>query len=444
LIKVGRSFWVVVFLLIICIIAANIPVLGETQLYYRLTYVWAILLSGSWLWSLFSLRRLRLVRQARTRRQQVGQVFEERLEILNESRLLRLWVEIHDESSLPGSAASRVLTMIGGRQSRSYLAYTWLNSRGLFKLGPTKLISGDIFGLFRATREISTNENLLVVPYMVDLVTFPSPHGLLPGGKAVRQRTIDVTPYAAGVREYVPGDSLNRIHWPTTVRRDRLMVKEFDEDPRAEAWIFIDAQKDVHAVIPEEIPVIKGEFAWLLMRKVEVNLPSSTIEYSVSIAASIANFFVGQGQEVGLAYAGQVFTILTAERGERQMGKILENLALLQPEGDLPFLGLVTAQENHLAKGSTVVMITPSISEGIGLAANELSMRSMHPVVILIDPSTFGGVPGSMVLEANLQSQGIPVIRVSNHENLKSALEREGKPSVSSRMSWWNDGNGAN
>ena len=126
------------------------------------------------------------------------------------------------------------------------------------------------------------------------------------------------------------------------------------------------------------------------------------------------------------------------------MGKILENLALLQQEGDLPFLGLVTAQENHLAKGSTVVMITPSISEGIGSAANELSMRSMHPVVILIDPSTFGGVPGSMVLEANLQSQGIPVIRVSNHENLKSALEREGKPSVSSRMSWWNDGNGAN
>jgi uncharacterized protein (DUF58 family) len=420
-------------LLIICIIAANIPVLGETQLYYRLTYVWAILLAGSWIWTFFSLRRLRFVRQARTRRQQVGQVFEEWLEILNEARLLRLWVEVHDESSLPGSAASRVLTMIGGRQSRSYLAYTWLNSRGLFKLGPTKLISGDIFGLFRATREITTNENLLVVPYMVDLVAFPSPHGLLPGGKAVRRRTIDVTPYAASVREYMPGDSLNRIHWPTTVRRDRLMVKEFDEDPQAEIWIFIDAQKDVHAAIPEEIPVIKGEFAWLLMRKVEVNLPSSTIEYSVSIAASIANFFIVQGQEVGLAYAGQVSMILTAERGERQMGKILENLALLQPEGDLPFLGLVTAQENHLAKGSTVV-----------LAANELSLRSMHPVVILIDPSTFGGVTGSMVLEANLQSQGIPVIRVSNHENLKSTLEKAGKPSVSSRMSWWKDSIGEN
>ncbi len=138
MIKVGRSFWVVLFLLAFCLIAANITTLGESQLYYRLSYVWGVLFVTSWLWTIFSLRRVRLVRQARTRRQQVGQVFEERLEILNDARLLRLWIEILDESTLPGSAASRVLTMIGGRQSRSYLAYTWLNSRGLFKLGPTK------------------------------------------------------------------------------------------------------------------------------------------------------------------------------------------------------------------------------------------------------------------------------------------------------------------
>jgi hypothetical protein len=120
------------------------------------------------------------------------------------------------------------------------------------------------------------------------------------------------------------------------------------------------------------------------------------------------------------------------------MGKILENLALLQPGGDLPFLGLITAQENHLARGSTVIMITPSISEGIVLAANELSMRSMHPVVILIDPSTFGGTQGALELEGNLKSQGIPVIRVSNHENLKSVLESSGKPADIASVRWWN------
>ena len=441
MITVGRPFWIVAFLFIICLILANIPALGESQLYFRLTYLWGILLLISWVWTFFSLRRMSVTRRARTRRQQVGQVFEERLEVQNRLPFPRMWVEVFDKSNLPGSAASRVLTWIGKSQSRSYLAYTWLNTRGLFRLGPTRLISGDIFGLFRATREFLSSTDLLVVPFMVDLAAFPAPHGILPGGKAVRRKTVNVTPYAAGVREYIPGDSLNRIHWPTTVRRDRLMVKEFDEDPQAEVWIFIDAQDTVQVVLPEEIPAVKGEFAWLLMRKAEIKLPSSTIEYSVSIAASIANYFINSGQEVGLASVGQVFTILTAEKGERQMGKILETLALLQPGGDLPFLGLITAQENHLPKGSTVVMITPSTDHGVALAANELALRGMHPVVILIDPSTFDTEKETAVaLEIMLKEQGLPVFRVANRDNLKSVLEGETKAGSRDFTAWWKNG----
>jgi uncharacterized protein (DUF58 family) len=439
LIKVGRSFWIVFFLFIICLILANLPSLGESQLYFRLTYIWFFLLVGSWFWTFISIKGLTLSRRSRTRRQQVGQVFEERMEIVNRVRLIRIWIEVLDESSLPGTAASRVLTWIGGKQSRSYLAYTWLTRRGWFRLGPTRLISGDIFGLFRATNEIQTNASLLVVPYMFDLVAFPSPHGLLPGGKSIRRHTLDITPYAASVREYVPGDSLNRIHWPTTVRRDRLMVKEFDDDPRAEVWIFIDAQKSVQQSLPEEIPVVKGEFAWLLMRKAEVKLPASTIEYAVSIAASVASYFIVQGQGVGLASAGHVYTILTAERGDRQMGKIMETLALLQSEGDLPMLGLVAAQGNHLPKGSTVVMITPSTDDGVALAANGLVQRGMHPVVILVDPSTFGGDTGSEGLEQLLKDQGITSIRVSNGGNIKAILEGASRRSFQAAGAWWKE-----
>ncbi len=442
MITVGRSFWVVATLFVLCIILANIPSLGESQLYFRLAYLWGVLIAVSWIWTFVSIRRVTIARQARTRRQQVGQVFEERIEINNKIFLPRVWIEVLDESDLPGSAASRVLTWVGGAQTRSYLAYTWLNTRGSFHLGPTRLISGDVFGLFRAARVFSNSSNLLVVPYMVDLVGFPSPHGILPGGRAIRRKTVDVTPYAAGVREYAPGDALNRIHWPTTVRRDRLMVKEFDEDPQAEVWIFVDAQKSVQVTLPEEVPVVKGEFAWLLMRKVEVKLPASTIEYSVSIAASVANYFINHGQEVGLASAELVFTILTAEKGERQMGKILETLALLQPEGELPFLGLITAQENHLPKSSTVVMITPSTEKGVALAANELALRGMHPVVILIDPASFGlEQDGSKELEILLEEQGINVFRVSNRDNIKTVLEGATKGNIEKFDNWWKDGN---
>ena len=81
-----------------------------TAIYYRLTYFWALLFFGSWLWSFFSLRGLRFKREARTLRAQVGQVFEERFEIVNESRLFRVWLEVRNESPLPDSGGGSMAT----------------------------------------------------------------------------------------------------------------------------------------------------------------------------------------------------------------------------------------------------------------------------------------------------------------------------------------------
>jgi uncharacterized protein (DUF58 family) len=66
---------------------------------------------------------------------------------------------------------------------------------------------------------------------MFNIHSFPLPSGLLSGGEALRRRTHQITPNAAGVRDYAPGDPLNRIHWISTARRRRLMVKEFELDP---------------------------------------------------------------------------------------------------------------------------------------------------------------------------------------------------------------------
>jgi uncharacterized protein (DUF58 family) len=56
-----------------------------------------------------------------------------------------------------------------------------------------------------------------------------------------------VTTNVAGVREYAPGDSFNRIHWPSTARAGRLIVKEFELDPTADIWLFLDMQREVQA-----------------------------------------------------------------------------------------------------------------------------------------------------------------------------------------------------
>src|SRR5947207_1018192 len=82
------------------------------------------------------------------------------------------------------------------------------------------------FGLFQATRHISATSRVLIYPATVTVFDFAAPTGLLSGGDAQRQRAHFVTTNAAGVREYAPGDSFNRIHWPSTARKERLLVKE--------------------------------------------------------------------------------------------------------------------------------------------------------------------------------------------------------------------------
>jgi uncharacterized protein (DUF58 family) len=124
-----------------------------------------------------------------------------------------------------------------------------------------------------------------------------------------------------------------------------------------------------------------------------------------------------------MATVGQSTTVMQAERGERQMGKILETLALLEPEGTLPLLGLVASQVSQLPRGSTVILITPSVQNTIVFAANELAQRGLRPVVVLVDPASFGGVKGSDELQAVLMNQGINTFRIAYNDNIKMILE---------------------
>jgi uncharacterized protein (DUF58 family) len=406
--------------LLLLAISLLVGVTTGQQLYYRLSYIWAFLLAGSWLMSVLSLRGIVFVRSARTLRSQVGQIYEERFEIRNMSRWPRLWIEVRDESDLPGSSGSHVLTLIGGKESRSYLARTRLTRRGVFPLGPTILQSGDLFGLFPISRRFPSEDSLLVYPMMVDVHSFPSPAGLLPGGEALRRRTSQITSNAAGVREYEPGDPLNRIHWLSTARRNRMMVKEFELDPLAEVWIFVDSNRSIHASKPYQVEEYDPQEIW--RRKKPFNLPPASIEYAVTAAASLARYYLQNGRAVGFVSAGQVLRVLPSDRGGRQLGKILESLALLQADGSLPLQGLIEAQARHLPRGSTVVLITPSASDAVVQGADLLLRRGLRPIVVAINAATFGGYFNSEALVATMRVMSVPVCSVSEGDELTEVL----------------------
>jgi uncharacterized protein (DUF58 family) len=408
---------VVIALLVLSLIAG---LATGSKLYYRLSIFWALLFFGSWIWSAFSLRGLKFSRSARTLRAQVGQIFEEKFEVQNQNRMPRLWLDVQDKSPLPGADGSRVLTMLRGKQGRSYMARARLIRRGVFPLGPTILASGDLFGLFPVELSIPENDSLLVYPMMVDVRGFPNPPGLLPGGEALRRRTHQITPNAAGVREYSTGDPLNRIHWLSTARRGRLIVKEFELDPLADVWIFLDGASNVQAYLPLPEQNVLLKDLWTHTGKIP--LPPSTEEYSICVAASLVRDYLRRGRAVGFVCAGQHLTLISPDRGGRQLGKILEALALTRAEGSLPLRALIETQVKHMVRGSTVVLITPSTSREVALVVDYLLQRGLKPIVVIINSSTFGGAEGADQLVVSIKLLGVPYRLIENEMELSAAL----------------------
>jgi len=408
---------IVIILLIVSLLAG---IFSGVQLYFRLAYVWGLLLLVSWFWSRHILRGVKMVRKARTTRAQVGQILEERIEIDNPGRLPRLWLAISDSSSLPGSQASRLFPLVEPRRGRTYLSRTRLLKRGVYPLGPTTLESGDPFGIFPVERVYEASESLLVYPLLIDIHGFPSPAGILSGGEALRRRTPQVTPNAAGVREYEPGDPLNRIHWMSTARRNRLITKEFELDPQSDVWIFLDALRIGQASLPFSWPDKLKEDLW--KHKFEFTLPPSTEEYGVSIAASIARYFLTLDRSLGFVCAGQSLTLIPPDRGGRQLAKILEALALVRTVGTLPLWGLIDIQSQHLARGSTIVLITHSVKKEILLTSDFLTRRGLRPVVVLIDAASFNGPAGMDEIADGLRSMNVPLTIVRNGDDLGKIL----------------------
>ena len=183
--------------------------------------------------------------------------------------------------------------------------------RGRFRLGPATLRAGDPFGLFEKREIVTQPQTVVVYPATTPLPGFPLPGGALLGGSNQRRRTDQVTTNAAGIRDYAPGDAFSRIHWLSTARTNRLVVKEFEPDPIADLWIALDMHADVHG----------GDW------------PESTEEYGVHAAASVARHFLQNGWAVGLLATGEQHHDLPPERGDRQMLKLLEEFAVIAPTG---------------------------------------------------------------------------------------------------------------
>ena len=422
MITIRRPFWGGLLLFIVSII---FYLRTEDAVVLRIVVLLGGLIIGAYIWAHLSLRGLKTNRFIRISRHQVGQFMEERFEVVNQFPFLRIWVEIKDEGTLPFNAGSRVISWIGPRQNRSYVSRTLLYKRGSFKLGPTRMTSGDPFGFFEFSKVVPGEKIILVLPHFSKLDRFVLPAGFLPGGKAQKRRSLEVTPYAAGIRDYLPGDPLSRIHWKSTAKRGQMMVKEFEKDQHANVWVFLDAEKNINYRSQEDIKPMPLDLFWTGKSSKVIHLPIDTFEYAISASASICEYYLRQGKAVGLAAAGKVITVISPDRGERQLSKILEDLAFIESDGNLPILGLIQGQAPNIARGSIVVIISPAWDNRLAVAVEDLTKRDFQPVIVSINPRTFGLPVSTEEMTKQLGLRSVPLFNIDNGSSIKQILESE-------------------
>ncbi|HYO87917.1 MAG TPA: DUF58 domain-containing protein [Candidatus Limnocylindrales bacterium] len=386
--------------------------------FFNLAIILGALYVLSLIYSWTSVRWLAIGRKTRSRRAQVGRSLEESFSIRNRSPLPKLWVEVRDESTLPGHRIGQVVPTLGPYGKYNWTAKTVCRVRGEYQLGPVTIIGGDPFGLFSARRTLDARSRIIVYPDTLPVTSFELPIGLLSGGEAQRRRAATTTSSAAGVREYAPGDSFNRIHWASTARRDRLMVKEFEIDPLVDVWLFVDFSA---AALVERsgLKRVNGNGP-VIPRGTE--LPPSSEEYAVVIASSLARHFIDRERALGFAAYVPHREVYQPERGSRQLMRILQALAVARSLSTYSLAQMLALETPYFTRGTSLVVITASVEESWVNQAQIIARRGIRPVCILLDPTTFGGGPDVRDSQTMLRLARIPSIVIGCGDDITAAL----------------------
>jgi len=368
---------------------ALVLLLGLLQVFfpYRGWTILFIGLGGAWLigalWARSMAKHLSIKREMRFGWAQVGDMIEERFSLSNTSALPVIWVEIEDHSTIPGYQVSRA-TGVEGSGVNTWLTRQICSRRGLYRLGPTSFRTSDPFGLYTVRFENPASASLLVTPPVLPLPSIQVAAGGRAGEGRPSNKAIEETVVIDTVRAYAPGDSIRRIHWPTSARKNETFVKTFSNLPAGDWWIVLDLDASCQT----------GEGL------------ASTEETAVILAASLADRGLRSGTPVGLITNSSEMAWIQPRLGEGQRLGILQALARVSP-GPRSLNDFLVHVQPGLRTESSVIVITAAADGAWLKSLLAMVWRGAIPTVLVMDPKPYGG-PGEVTgLAASLADLGI-------------------------------------
>ena len=358
-------------LLLLLLFAYLTAIRSAFVLVYGLTLVLAL----AYFWPRRAIRRITVTRLMEAGTPTVGEAFEESFTAEKTGWVPAPWVEIRDLSEIPGYQPGRVISL---GEPVTWTHRGTYRQRGWTTFGPTRVKVQEPFGLFSREVRLNQRHKILVYPRIRPMPDFVMPAEQHSGdARLLASAWADYPPETSGVRDYYQGDSLGRIHWPLSMKNGRMMSKTFEQPLTSDLLIVLDLQRSVHHGQGEE----------------------STLEYAISIAASINSQVHSQGRQVGLITNDSRGTVLTPHRAVRSDRAILEYLAIAQADGESPISSRQIWDKIRKLPGRMLAIITPSTDAGWVRNLELISHRRTARVAFYIDAASFGASEPHLTFE---------------------------------------------
>lgn len=313
------------------------------------------------------------------------------LEVRNRSAIPIPWLQYSERLPLRlGYTSPHVGAAYIPGQGVRKLQYALRGSRrGLYALGPLTLNYGDIFGFEERIIRGEGTDRLIVYPKIVPLEQLLLPSRTPLGALRSRNPLSEDPSRVIGVRDYQRGDSMRRIHWPATARAGQLQVKKLEPAMTLQTVLLLDLHPESY----------------------DTQMTDHYQELAIVAAASFANRLIDLRQAVGLVTnaadeeirrvgdeekdpPGRLPStphplipsspvIVPAGRGRGHLIRLLEALARVESNSDLPFPQLLRQHAHGLGWGTTAVVITGGVTPSLAPSLASLK-RNGYTVLLLI------------------------------------------------------------
>jgi uncharacterized protein (DUF58 family) len=189
---------------------------------------------------------LEVGRQLNPRRVHAGQPARVELRVANHAIRTTPVLRLHDPVS--GTQGATVLLSPIDPEGIVRSAYRMpTERRGLIAIGPLGVVVADPFGLATLRVEAAPRTELTVLPRVDDILPPPVAGGDEPlAGLRLATLAASAGDDFAALREYVVGDDLRRVHWPSSARHDDLLVRQDEVHWQGRTTVVLDTRGHTH------------------------------------------------------------------------------------------------------------------------------------------------------------------------------------------------------